>query len=225
MKYYDISVHDNGENIYDHFYRTIQYKLYYPLLFSLPFNYSKQTISSQENFLFNIAGGLQEVKIKIQNSVIKGYHEYKIAPPIELPLRLTPQYANIHDEEAVLVWMPNEHSINEEILKSKNSQGITIKELVNPVSVIIGHVPRGLGRLLKQCMDKNVQVTCLATGKPRQSFPPWPHFSQKGGGVVIPCEYILTCKKNEAQELISKIKSSFQNVQGGEGMKISVINM
>ena len=47
---------------------------------------NKQYLCKKNFFLFIIAEGLQEVKIKIENSVIKGYHDYKIASPIELPL-------------------------------------------------------------------------------------------------------------------------------------------
>jgi hypothetical protein len=44
-------------------------------------------------------------------------------------------------------------------------------------------------------MDAGGVITATVTGEPLPSFPPWPHVLEKGGGVVIPCQYKV-CPKN-----------------------------
>ena len=158
--------------------------------------------------------------MQIEDSVVKGYHEYRIAPPLALELVLQPEYDNIHDKDAILVWMP---SIKDEnVLNEKTSQGLYVKDLVDPVPLIIGHVPRGLAAVFRQFLDEKYSLTCVATGKPIPSFPPWPHLSEKGGGVVIPCTYKIYCEKNQIGDVISRVRNIIPIVKGGDAMKLSI---
>lgn len=158
--------------------------------------------------------------MQIEDSVIKGYHEYKIAPPLALELVLQPEYVNIHDKDAILVWMPQIK--DDKILKQKTSQGLYVKDLVNPVPLIIGHVPRGLAAIFRQFLDEKYFLTCVATGKPIPSFSPWPHPSEIGGGVVIPCKYKIYCEPNQIGDVISRVKNILPIVKGGDAMKLSI---
>ena len=54
----------------------------------------------------------------LSNSVIKGYHAFKIRPPITTPptrLQVEPEYTNIHDTDACLVWLPSLESFPESL--------------------------------------------------------------------------------------------------------------
>ena len=51
------------------------------------------------------------VQIVIETAVVKGYHEFQIRPPIDLPLPVTKEYGNKHDPYACLVWVPELDSI------------------------------------------------------------------------------------------------------------------
>ncbi|XP_060569524.1 uncharacterized protein LOC132727941 [Ruditapes philippinarum] len=45
----------------------------------------------------------------LKKSVIKGYHAFQIRPPSTTPptrLTVEPEYTNIHDTDACLVWLP-----------------------------------------------------------------------------------------------------------------------
>ncbi|KAJ8036485.1 ATP-dependent zinc metalloprotease YME1L1 [Holothuria leucospilota] len=94
---------------------------------------------------------------------------------------------------------------DDKILKQKTSQGLYVKDLVNPVPLIIGHVPRGLAAIFRQFLDEKYFLTCVATGKPIPSFSPWPHPSEIGGGVVIPCKYKIYCEPNQIGDVISRV--------------------
>ena len=125
--------------------------------------------------------------IIVDNCVIKGYHSYKIAPPIQtVELQLKPEYRNYHDRDAVLVWMPRKEAIQKEILMQTTRQGFKIVQLVSPCPCIIGHVPRGLATSFRTLMDQGKTISAIATGTPRQSFPPWPLPLEKGVGQWFP---------------------------------------
>lgn len=111
-------------------------------------------------------------------TVIKGYHEYKIDPPMALVMVLQPEYINIH-KDAILVWMPE--TTDENVLKQRTPQGFYMKNLVLPIPLITGHARRGLVTVFRKLLDEKYSLICVATGKPIPSFPPWPHPSEKGG--------------------------------------------
>ncbi len=55
----------------------------------------------------------------------------------------------------------------------------------------LGHVPRTLAGVFRCIMDSGGRIFAEPTGEPVPSFPPWPAPHEKGGGVVIPCHYVV----------------------------------
>lgn len=46
----------------------------------------------------------------------------------------------------------------------------------------VAHAPRGLSFAFLQLIETNCQIHALTIGDPCQSFPPWHHVMEKGGG-------------------------------------------
>ncbi|KAH3788701.1 hypothetical protein DPMN_166849 [Dreissena polymorpha] len=61
----------------------------------------------------------------------------------------------------------------------------------------IGHVPRGLAGAFRKIIELEGKITAFATGEPCPSFAPWQAPEATGLGVVIPCDYIITCAEND----------------------------
>lgn len=72
-------------------------------------------------------------------------------------------------------------------------------------------------------LDDSLSLSCIATGEPVQSFQPWPHPSEKGGGVVIPYAYKVYCRQDEVEKVVCKMKNILPVVKGGEAMKLAIV--
>lgn len=132
--------------------------------------------------------------ILLENSVIKGYHDFKIRPPVTDPptkLFVDREYTNIHDHNACLVWVPTiekfECSLHS--ITTDEKRGLFLKDVAG---LPLGHVPRGLAGSFRDILDGGGEITAIVTGPPMPSFPPWPNPNDIGGGVVLPCHYTIT---------------------------------
>ncbi len=133
------------------------------------------------------------VQYRLINSVIKGYHVYQIKPPVTTPATFLPvdlEYTNINDNDATLVWIPPLDSFSDDVhnLITDAKKHLQLKEVAG---LPIGHAPRGLGSAFREIVQSGANIYAQTTGDPVQSFAPWPCVFEKGGGVVIPCTYIV----------------------------------
>ena len=152
--------------------------------------------------------------IEVQNSVIKGYHAYKIRPPFTEPptyLRVDREYSNIKDLNACLVWIPVLSHFKENV-HSMITDAKRLLKLSDVADLPIGHVPRSLAGLFRSVLDGGGEIFAEATGEPIPSFAPWPAYNEEGGGVVIPATYFIHAKRNinvvafQIKDLVSKVK-------------------
>lgn len=159
--------------------------------------------------------------IYIKNCVIKGYHEYKVKPLVtsDLELQVDREYSNIHDTDACVVWVPENVPENLENSVSDGKRGLKLRDIAG---LPCGHVPRGLASAFRYVMDAGGVVTAIVTGEPLPSFPPWPHMLEKGGGVVIPCQYKV-CPKN-FHAALTVIEQHIENMPEKSVINVSVIN-
>lgn len=70
---------------------------------------------------------------------------------------------------------------------------------------------------------KPLHTHCLFSeewGEPLPSFPPWPHMLEKGGGVVIPCQYKV-CPKN-FHAALTVIEQHIENMPEKSVINVSV---
>ena len=147
----------------------------------------------------------------LRNSVIKGYHAFQIRPPFTTPptcLHVEPEYTNIHDICACLVWLPPLDSFPDNIHHSITDEKRQLK-LEDIAGLPIGHVPRTLAGYFRSVLEDGC-VFAEVTGDPIPSFSPWPEKDEEGGGIVLPCNYIIThpdiqSQFNKLSELLSKI--------------------
>ncbi|KAH3768833.1 hypothetical protein DPMN_170049 [Dreissena polymorpha] len=133
---------------------------------------------------------------KIKDSVIKGYHQFKIRPPMHTELNVDLEYTNLHDENAALVWIPPIEDFPPEMRQNVTDQSRFLR-LCDIAGLPIGHVPRGLAGAFRKIIELEGKITALATGEPCPSFAPWQAPEATGVGVVIPCDYIITCAEND----------------------------
>ena len=124
---------------------------------------------------------------------MKGYHAFQIRPPFTTPcarLHVEPEYTNIHDICACLVWLPPLDSFPENIHHSITDEKHQLK-LEDIAGLPIGHVPRTLAGYFRSVSEDGC-VFAEVTGDSIPSFSPWPEKDEEGGGIVLPCNYIIT---------------------------------
>jgi hypothetical protein len=73
-------------------------------------------------------------------------------------------------------------------LVTYQSRELTLQDVAG---LPVGHIPRDLAGSFRAIMDDGGSICAEATGEPISSFPPWSAPMSKGGGVVVPCNYIF----------------------------------
>jgi len=121
----------------------------------------------------------------LKNCVIKGYHTYKVKPPMtdsSISLLVDREYTNLHDCMACLVWTrPLEDYLRTiHDMMTHDKRQLKLRDIVN---LPIGHTLRGLGDCFTTIMDDGGRISCVPTGEPTPSFSPWPAPQEKGGGM------------------------------------------
>lgn len=128
-------------------------------------------------------------KVILKNSVIKGYHVFKIRPPYTNPatrLTVDREYTNRHDEHACLVWLPALDTFSIDMHNMFTDEKRQLK-LTDIAGLPIGHVPKCLSSVFRHVLDEGGEIHAEVTGEPVPSFAPWPEPQSEGGGVVLPC--------------------------------------
>ncbi|KAH3866235.1 hypothetical protein DPMN_029294 [Dreissena polymorpha] len=146
----------------------------------------------------------------LKNSVIKGDHAFEIRPPMILPhcpLNVEPEYTNIKDVCACLVWIPELDFFAPDIHGIITDDKRHLK-LTDVAGLPIGRVPRSLAPYFRKVIDNGGKVLSEVTGAPVPSYPPWPAQHEEGG-VVLPCDYIISTPCKDDFDVISGALNSF----------------
>ena len=69
-------------------------------------------------------------------------------------------------------------------------------------------------------MDKG-KVEAEVTGDPTPSFHPWPAPSEEGGGVVLPCNYII--RHPEIEQQFSNLSQFLKSIPEGVSMSLNLL--
>ena len=159
-----------------------------------------------------VSGGLRRT-ITIKNAVIKGYHAFKIRPPLLDPptrLKVDREYLNLEDVNSMLVWIPPLETFHQSFHNIVTDASRNLK-LCDIADLPMGHVPRGLAGVFRQFMDQSdAEIVAIPKGLPCDSFPPWPPKAAKGGGVVVPAEYEISVADDKYNEYKTLLSSAIQ---------------
>lgn len=151
--------------------------------------------------------------------MIKGYHVFKIKPPQETHLIVDREYTNIADKDACLIWIPELSKFDKSLHDTVTDEQKCLR-LSDIAGLPVGHVPRVLASCFYNVLDCGGEVYANVTGDPVQSFPPWPAPNEKGGGAVIPCDFILVvCDKDK---VLTMLKETLQKMPECDVMSIEV---
>ena len=161
---------------------------------------------------------LENTSIQLQNAVIKGYHAYKIRPPVTpTKLCVDREYTNISDVNACLVWVSPLETFPE-VMHSVVTDEKRMLMLADIAGLPVGHVPRALAGVFRAVLDAGGNIHAVATGNPVPSFPPWPAPQEEGGGFVIPADYVITSPN--VSSVASKLETVLENIPEGSAMKL-----
>ena len=135
-------------------------------------------------------------------------------------LKVEREYSNPKDEDASLVWVPDINSFDDE------SKSVVVDEkkflyLSDIAGLPIGHVPFGLSSAIRELIDKGCYVFAIPKGKPIPSFSPWPQLQEKGGGMVIPCNYVIRCNDITKVDSIAILRHAIEQMPEKEAMKLT----
>ncbi|XP_019646829.1 PREDICTED: uncharacterized protein LOC109487283 [Branchiostoma belcheri] len=162
------------------------------------------------------------IEITVDGVVIKGYHIFRRRPLLGLRMKVVPEPDNPMDKDALVVVMPPLDSIptadHDVVTDTKRST--TVRHIAGKW---IGRLPAGLSTILRRMKAEGevAELTCVATGEPRQSFAPWPMPGQKGGGAVIPCK--LHVQVTDRERAIAALKSAFESDLGPEKAALVIV--
>ena len=87
--------------------------------------------------------GNAEYEVTLKNSVVKGYHVYKIKPPMTDPatrLVIDREYSNPRDPNACLVWVPPLSDMPKEVHNIYTDMKTYLK-VSDIAGLPVGHVP------------------------------------------------------------------------------------
>lgn len=160
--------------------------------------------------------------IRLLNCVIKGYHVYKIRPPMTDPpslLLVDREYTNIHDMSACLVWIPKLETFDENMhnMSTDNKRQLVLSDVAG---LPLGHVPRELAPCFREVLDKGGTVHAEPCGEPAPSSSPWPEQHEAGGGVNLPCHYVIKTLPSSYDQILSLLRQTVSQMKAGSAMTI-----
>ena len=155
----------------------------------------------------------------LKHSVIKGYHAFEIRPPMTTPptlLNVEPEYTNIKDESACLVWIPplDLFTRDQHLMTTDEKRQLKLEDVAG---LPIGHAPRSLAPHFRFVLDNGGEVFAEVTKEPIPSFSPWPEPKAEGGGVVLPCDYMIL---SPCKDVFKTISDTLNTIPEGSAMDL-----
>ncbi|KAH3748635.1 hypothetical protein DPMN_183082 [Dreissena polymorpha] len=90
-------------------------------------------------------------------------------------------------------------------------------QLCDVADLPIGYVPRSLAPNFREIMDKGGKVSAIVTGDPVPSYPPWPLQNEPGGGLVLPCDYVISTPCKDDHKIIT---DTLNHIPEGSAMEL-----
>ncbi|XP_070574968.1 uncharacterized protein [Ptychodera flava] len=165
----------------------------------------------------------QKAVITVRNAIIKGYDVFQVKPPAGLKLLVKKEYGNPYDDHALLLWLPKLVDIEESKhnIVIDDMREIVLKQVAD---LPMGNVPFVLSEGIYRCIELNLasEVTCLATGSPRDSFPPWPAEDERGCKSVIPADYSVTVSNQHLSAAVKLVLDAIGKMTENSVLKVEV---
>lgn len=155
----------------------------------------------------------------MKNSIIKGYHIYKVKHPTTNPatrLTVEKEFSHPRDPSACLVWIPPLSDMSTDLQDMYTDP----KRYLYVAGLPIGRVPHEFSGTLRLFMEKWCVISSEPIGMPCHSFPPWPQVHEKGGGAVIPCDYFIKRSPCMVQFVKDTLQSDVNQMKEKDAMSI-----
>ncbi|KAH3832829.1 hypothetical protein DPMN_106125 [Dreissena polymorpha] len=145
------------------------------------------------------------------------------------------EYTNPIDKNACLVWIPDISKFNMSLhYKEVKLQLLDMTclhdmytddkrqlKLSDIASLPVGHVPGILSSCFRRILDSGGNIYAIVTGEPCPCFPPLPAPHEKGGGVVIPCRYVVVV--HDAGSIFATLTEVLSDMVEGSSMRLSIL--
>ena len=107
--------------------------------------------------------------------------------------------------------MPKLECFNEEMrsLVTYSKRCLYLEDLAG---LPVGHLPMGPSYAFRQLLEQGCMIFAQPTREPISSFSPWPDVKEKGGGVVIPSNFIVRCKSEKVVEVLKILSDSINKM-------------
>ena len=174
--------------------------------------------------------------LHIEYQSIRGYYFFKRRPHTAIEMLLEKEEDKSYDVNAMVIKMPDLIQIDTQYLnitvrpcKGKEPE----QKVKDNADKVIGRVPANISMIFKELITSNQvkKITCMSTDNPNISkVPPSQQyfrknqdgFDRRGGGGIIPCQYIIYCCDSTFEKLRNILHESLKELkfQGTEKLFI-----
>ena len=174
--------------------------------------------------------------LHIEYQSIRGYYFFKRRPHTAIEMQLEKEEDKSYDVNAMVIKMPDLIQIDTQYLnitvrpcKGKEPE----QKVKDNAGKVIGRVPANISMIFKELITSNQvkKITCMSTDNPNISkVPPSRQyfrknqdgFDRRGGGGIIPCQYIIYCCDSTFEKLRNILHESLKELkfQGTEKLFI-----
>ena len=174
--------------------------------------------------------------LHIEYSSIRGYYFFKRRPHTAIEMLLEKEEDKSYDVNPMIIKMPDLIQIDTQYLdiKVRPCKGKEPEQKVNDnAGKVIGRVPANIFEILKELITSNQvkKITCMSTDNLNISkVPPSQQsfrknqdgFDRRGGGGIIPCQYIIYGYDSTFEKLRNILHESLKELkfQGNETLFI-----
>ena len=171
-----------------------------------------------------------------ENSSIRGYYFFKRRPRTAIEMLLEKEEDKSYDVNPMIIKMPDLIQIDTQYLdiKVRPCKGKEPEQKVNDnAGKVIGRVPANIFEILKELITSNQvkKITCMSRDNLNISkVPPSQQsfrknqdgFDRRGGGGIIPCQYIIYGYDSTFEKLRNILHESLKELkfQGNETLFI-----
>ena len=181
-------------------------------------------------FPFSVSSKNQHDTVKIlhiENSSIRGYCFFKRSPHTAIEMLLDKEEDKSYDVNAIVIKMPDLIQIDTQYpdITVRPCKGKEPEQKVKDnAGKVIGRVPANISMIFKELITSNQvkKITCMSTDNPNISkVPPSRQyfrknqdgFDRRGGGGIIPCQYIIYCYDSTFEKVRNILHESLKELR------------
>ena len=84
--------------------------------------------------------------------------------------------------------------------------------------MFLGGLSAAFSRLLKD----GINIYAQPLKEPLPSFPPWPNVKEKGGGIVIPANYIIQCSDKQTEKVLEIVREAIDRMSEKSAITVTI---